>query len=45
MKPRKILFQNCNRFIEPLLVLQRIHFLKFGTFKKVDPWDVVKFGK
>jgi hypothetical protein len=28
-----------------LLVLQRIHFLKFGTFKKVDPWDVVKFGK
>lgn len=23
-----------------LLVLQRIHFEKFGTFKKVDPWDV-----
>lgn len=23
-----------------LLVLQRIHFQKFGTFKKVDPWDV-----
>ena len=26
-----------------LLLLQRIHFQKFGTFKKVDPWDVVKF--
>jgi hypothetical protein len=23
-----------------LLVLQRIHFQKFGTFRKVDPWDV-----
>ena len=23
-----------------LLVLQRIHFEKFGTFKKVDPWDI-----
>jgi len=28
-----------------LLFLQRVHFQKFGTFKKVDPWDVVKFGK
>jgi hypothetical protein len=23
-----------------LLVLQRIHFQTFGTFKKVEPWDV-----
>jgi hypothetical protein len=23
-----------------LLVLQRIHFQTFGTFKKIDPWDV-----
>ena len=23
-----------------LLVLQRIHFQEFGTFRKVDPWDV-----
>ena len=28
-----------------LLLLQRIHFQKFGTFKKVDPWDLVKIGK
>jgi hypothetical protein len=23
-----------------LLVLQRVHFQTFGTFKKIDPWDV-----
>lgn len=23
-----------------LLILQRVHFRQFGTFKKVDPWDV-----
>ena len=23
-----------------LLVLQRVHFQRFGTFKKIDPWDV-----
>ena len=27
-----------------LLLLQRVHFQKFGTFKKVDPWDLVKIG-
>lgn len=26
-----------------LLLLQRVHFQKFGTFKKVDPWDIAKF--
>lgn len=26
--------------LRALLVLQRIHFQTFGTFKKVDPWDV-----
>jgi hypothetical protein len=28
-----------------LLLLQRVHFQKFGTFKKVDPWDIVNIGK
>lgn len=23
-----------------LLILQRVHFRQFGTFKKVDPWDI-----
>ena len=27
--------------LRALLVLQRIHFQTFGTFKKIDPWDVV----
>ncbi|HVY04624.1 MAG TPA: hypothetical protein VHB46_01485 [Burkholderiales bacterium] len=31
--------------MQALLLLQRVHFQKFGTFRKVDPWDVVKFGK
>jgi len=26
--------------LRALLVLQRVHFQTFGTFKKVDPWDV-----
>ena len=26
--------------LRALLVLQRIHFQTFGTFKKIDPWDV-----
>ena len=25
-----------------LLVLQRVHFQTFGTFKKTDPWDIGK---
>ena len=24
-----------------LLALQRVHYQQFGTFKRVDPWDVV----
>jgi len=28
-----------------LLLLQRVHFQKFGTFKKLNPWEVVKFEK
>ena len=28
-----------------LLVLQRVHFQQFGTFKSVDAWDLVKHGK
>lgn len=28
-----------------LLVLQRVHFQRFGTFKKFDLWDNVTFGK
>lgn len=23
-----------------LLILQRVHFRQFGTFRKVDPWDI-----
>lgn len=26
--------------LRALLVLQRVHFQNFGTFKRVDPWDV-----
>ena len=26
--------------LRALLVLQRVHFEQFGTFKRVDPWDV-----
>ena len=26
--------------LRALLVLQRVHFQTFGTFKKIDPWDV-----
>ena len=26
--------------LRALLVLQRVHFQRFGTFKKIDPWDV-----
>jgi hypothetical protein len=26
--------------LRALLVLQRVHFQAFGTFKKVDPWDI-----
>ena len=26
--------------LRALLVLQRLHFQTFGTFKKIDPWDV-----
>jgi hypothetical protein len=26
--------------LRALLVLQRVHFQTFGTFKRVDPWDV-----
>jgi hypothetical protein len=26
--------------LRALLVLQRAHFQTFGTFKKIDPWDV-----
>ena len=25
--------------LNALLVLQRVHFLVFGSFRKVDPWD------
>ena len=28
-----------------LLLMQRVHFQKFGTFKKVDPWEIVKIEK
>ena len=31
--------------MQALLLLQRVHFQKFGTFKKVNPWEVVKFEK
>lgn len=31
--------------MQGLLLLQRVHFQKFGTFKKVDPWEIVKIGK
>ena len=26
--------------LRALLVLQRVHFQTFGTFKKTDPWDI-----
>jgi hypothetical protein len=26
--------------LRALLVLQRVHFQQFGTFRRVDPWDV-----
>ena len=26
--------------LRAILVLQRLHFQTFGTFKKIDPWDV-----
>lgn len=26
--------------LRALLVLQRVHFQTFGTFQKIDPWDV-----
>ena len=26
--------------LRALLVLQRVHFQTFGTFKKIDPWDI-----
>ena len=26
--------------LHALLVLQRVHFQTFGTFKKIDPWDI-----
>ena len=25
-----------------VLILQRVHFQTFGTFKKIDPWDVAR---
>ena len=31
--------------MQALLLLQRVHFQKFGTFKKVEPWEIVKIGK
>lgn len=26
--------------LRAVLILQRVHFQTFGTFKKIDPWDV-----
>lgn len=26
--------------LRALLLLQRLHFQTFGTFKKIDPWDI-----